>query len=87
MNRSNSASQTPLNKQEEQAESPMSVTNKQTEESQGISPEISAWLDKVVEGHKRMSTDEKYREEVENRMYNLGPRKSEEKVVCQEDDR
>jgi hypothetical protein len=38
--------------------------NTVTEESQEIYPEISAWLDGVVENFNRLDRDEKYREEI-----------------------
>ena len=73
MNRSNNVSQTPLNIPEEQVESQMSVTNKQTEEFQKESLGVSEWIDCMVAGHARMSTDPEYREEIENKLYNMGP--------------
>lgn len=33
---------------------------------------FQAWLDRMIEGHKRMATDEKFRQEVASRATNSG---------------
>jgi hypothetical protein len=69
MNRSSSASLTPLNTVEPQTQSPKLVMNKPLEDTQGFSPETLAWLDRGMEGMKRMNTDEAFRKEVESKLF------------------
>ena len=69
MNISDNTLQPPLNDTGPQEQSPKHVTTRPLEGTQGISPETSALADRMMEGMKRMNTDEAFRKEVESKVF------------------
>ena len=69
MSELNNALQTPSNLLEKQVEFPTPAMNKPSEEHQEISPEIAAWLDRVVAAHNKIGVNQEYREEVTKKVW------------------
>lgn len=50
----------------------MNTLNNQQAQNNMQNDSFQAWLDRMIEGHKRMATDEKFRQEVASRATNSG---------------
>lgn len=50
----------------------MNALNNQQTQKNMQNDSFQAWLDRMIEGHKRMATDEKFRQEVASRATNSG---------------
>lgn len=48
----------------------MNALNNQQTQKNMQNDSFQAWLDRMIEGHKRMATDEKFRQEVASRATN-----------------